>query len=141
MKVANLSGKMLGLAVVTLGALLIAAYYYKAAGGDLPFSGHHYTVGATVREPQDLQKHADVRADGVKVGSVQAMDPVGSFAHVKLRIDKAIVPLYRDATVLVRQKTLVGENYIEVTRGHPSAGKLPDGASLPLSQDQQAVPI
>jgi virulence factor Mce-like protein len=141
MKVANLPSKIAALAVVTLGALIIAAYYYHAAGGDLPFSGKHYTIAATVREPQGMQKHADVRANGVKVGSVQAVHPVGSFAQLKLRLKNEIAPLYRDATVLVRQKTLVGENYVELTRGHPEAGTLPDGASLPLSQDQEAVPI
>jgi phospholipid/cholesterol/gamma-HCH transport system substrate-binding protein len=141
MKVANLTGKMAAVAAVTLGAIIIATYYYTAAGGHLPFSGKDYTVGATVREPQGLQKHADVRSKGVKIGSVEEIKPFGSFAQIKMRLKKDITPLYRDATVLVRQKTLVGENYIDVTRGNPQAGAVPDGASLPLSQDQQAVPV
>ena len=48
MKVAKLGPKMIGLAVVTLGAALILLYYFHAAGGTLPFSGHQYTVAATV---------------------------------------------------------------------------------------------
>lgn len=141
MKIANLGGKMIGLGLVTLGAIVILAYYYGAAGGDLPLSGSKYKIGATVREPQGLQKHADVRAAGVKVGKVADIRPVGSFAKVTLKLDKDVAPVYRDATVLVRQKTLVGENYIELTRGHPSTGTLPDGAQLPLSQDKEAVPL
>jgi phospholipid/cholesterol/gamma-HCH transport system substrate-binding protein len=141
MKASNLGAKMVGLGLIALGAVIILAYYYGAAGGTLPFSGSKYAVSATVREPQGLQKHADVRASGVKVGSVDDIKPVGSFAQVKLKLDKNVAPLYRDATVLVRQKTLVGENYIEISRGHARSGALPDGASLPLSQDQEAVPL
>jgi virulence factor Mce-like protein len=141
MRVANLGGKMLGLGLVTAGAVAILIYYYGAAGGSLPLSGKAYTVGATVREPQGLVKHADVRASGVKVGSVEQITPAGSSARIELKLDKDVTPVYRDATVLVRQKTLVGENYIELTRGHTRAGRLPDGASLPVSRDQRAVPL
>src|SRR4051794_33479090 len=141
MRVSHLAGKMLGLGLVTAGAIAILVYYYGAAGGRLPLSGKGYTVGATVREPQGLVKHADVRASGVKVGSVEQITPVGSSARLQLRLDKDVSPVYRDATVLVRQKTLVGENYIELTRGHPRAGRLPEGGTLPISHDQDAVPL
>jgi phospholipid/cholesterol/gamma-HCH transport system substrate-binding protein len=140
-KVAKLGPKMIGLGVVTLGAALILLYYFQAAGGTLPFSGHQYTVAATVAEPQGLQKHADVRAAGVRVGSVSDVTPSGSHAVIRMRLDKTIAPLYRDATVLMRQKTLVGENYIEITRGHPQSGVQPDGSSLPISQDFESVPL
>jgi ABC-type transporter Mla subunit MlaD len=41
----------------------------------------------------------------------------------------------------VRQKTLVGENYVDLTRGTPQAGELPKGAKLPLSHDQEVAPV
>jgi phospholipid/cholesterol/gamma-HCH transport system substrate-binding protein len=140
-RLAKLGPKMIGLGVVTLGAALILLYYFHAAGGTLPFGGHSYLVEAKVAEPQGLQKHADVRAAGVRVGSVRDVTPAGSGAIVRMQLDKTIAPLYHDATVLVRQKTLVGENYIELTRGHPQSGVLPDGSKLPISQDLDSVPL
>jgi phospholipid/cholesterol/gamma-HCH transport system substrate-binding protein len=141
MKVSNLRGKLFGLSLLLLGAVVILAYYWTAAGGDLPFSGKKYMLGAVVHEPQDLQKHADVRAAGVKVGSVSAIQPAGSSAHIEMKLDNDVAPVYRDATVLVRQKTLVGENYVALTRGDPNTGDLPSGSDLASAADQQAVPL
>lgn len=141
MKVHNLWGKVAVLAAVTLGALLILVYYYGAAGGRLPTEEDRYTVSATVDEPQQLLKHADVRAAGVKVGEVVDIVGRGRRAQVKLDLEKDIAPVYNDATVLVRQKTLVGENYVEIARGTPRAGIVADGSALPDDANQEAVPI
>jgi phospholipid/cholesterol/gamma-HCH transport system substrate-binding protein len=141
MKVSNVGGKLLGLALLLAGALVILAYYWTAAGGDLPFSGKKYMLGAVIHEPQDLQKHADVRAAGVKVGSVSSIQPAGSSAHIEMKLDKSVAPVYRNATVLIRQKTLVGENYIALTRGDPNTGVLPSGSDLSTGADQAAIPL
>jgi len=141
MKVHNLWGKVAVLALVTLGALLILVYYYGAAGGRLPTAEDRYTVRATVDEPQQLLKHADVRAAGVKVGEVVDIKGRGRRAELKLDLEKEVAPVYNDATVLVRQKTLVGENYIELVRGSPRSGAVADGAALSEEANQEAVPI
>ena len=141
MRTSHLGGKLAGLAVLLAGALVILAYYWTAAGGDLPFSGSGYKLGAVIHEPQDLQKHADVRAAGVKVGSVSAITPDGSAAHVEMKLNSSVAPVYRNATVLIRQKTLVGENYIELNRGDPNTGVLPSGSDLMPARDQQAIPL
>lgn len=141
MKISNLWGKVAVLSLVTLGALLILLYYYGAAGGRLPTAEDRYTVRAVVDEPQQLLKHADVRAAGVKVGEVVAIEGRGAKAQVSLDLEKEVAPVYNDATVLVRQKTLVGENYVEIRRGSPRAGQVPDGGALPETANQEAVPI
>jgi phospholipid/cholesterol/gamma-HCH transport system substrate-binding protein len=145
MKTANPIGKSLVLGLITLGAVVIFAYYYVTAGGRLPFSGHLYTVYAQIQDPQGLLKHADVRAAGVKVGSVNDItnETVGlsTVAKAQMLLNDNFKPIYRDATVLIRQKTLVGENYIELDRGHPSTGALADGSTLPLTADQQSVSL
>jgi phospholipid/cholesterol/gamma-HCH transport system substrate-binding protein len=144
-KVSNPRGKIIAILLLTLGAGVILAYYYVTAGGRLPLSGHLYTITAEVQDPQALLKHADVRAAGVKVGSVSNISNkvVGqdTIAMVQMQLNGAIAPVYNDATVLIRQKTLVGENYVEITRGHPQAGRVPDGGTLGMSQDLASVPL
>lgn len=140
MKVNNMFGKLLVLGVVCGGALLILIYYYGAAGGRLPTQANRYTMHAKV-EPQQLLKHADVRAAGVKIGEVVGVKADGARSDITMDLEKDIAPVFNDAKVLVRQKTLVGENYVEITRGTPSAGELPDGGTLPDSANQEAVPI
>jgi phospholipid/cholesterol/gamma-HCH transport system substrate-binding protein len=145
MKVENPLAKLLGIGLLLVGALIILGYYYVTAGGRLPLAGHLYTVTAQLQDPQGLLKHADVRAAGVKVGSVGNIVNVatrnGTITDVQMQLDRNYAPIYRDATLLVRQKTLVGENYIEITRGIPQRGKVPDGGTLPLSRDLESVPI
>lgn len=141
MKIGNLYGKIAVIALVTIGALLILVYYYGAAGGRLPGAENRYTFHAVVDEPQQLLKHADVRAAGVKVGEVVAITGEGRKANVTMDLEDRIAPIYQDAQVLVRQKTLVGENYVEVNRGTPSSGQLPDGGTLPPAANKEAVPI
>jgi virulence factor Mce-like protein len=137
--------KIAAVVLVAVGAVVILAYYYVAAGGRLPLAGHLYTVTAEVQDPQGLLKHADVRAAGVKVGSVSDITNTstqsGTMARVQMQFDHSYAPIYRNATVLVRQKTLVGENYIEITRGTPNHGTVRDGGSLPLAHDLQSVPL
>jgi virulence factor Mce-like protein len=145
MKTSNPVMKSVVLGLLLAGALVIVAYYYQTAGGRLPFAGHLYTVTAQVQDPQGLLKHADVRAAGVKVGSVSDITnhatPAGTIAYVQMQLNGDYAPIYRDATALIRQKTLVGENYVELTRGLPKYGQIPDGGMLPLSHDLESVPI
>lgn len=145
MKLSKPLPKIGAIAFIALGAIVILIYYYGAAGGRLPFASHLYTVDGELQDSQGLLKHADVRAAGVKVGSVteitNSSTQTGTMTMVQMQLDKGFAPIYRNATILVRQKTLVGENYIEITRGTPNAGKVPDGGSLPLSQDLESVPL
>lgn len=145
MKMSHPIPKMFAVFLVAVGAVLILAFYYVTAGGRLPFAAHMYTVTAEISDSQGLLKHADVRAAGVKVGTVSNITNTstqdGTLALVQMQLNGGYAPIYKNATVLVRQKTLVGENYIEVTRGTPTMGKVPDGGSLPLSADLQSVPL
>jgi virulence factor Mce-like protein len=145
MKVENPLPKILGIGLLLAGALMILGYYYVTAGGRLPLSGHLYTVTAELQDPQGLLKHADVRAAGVKVGTVSNIanvaTPTGLITDVQMQLNNDYAPLYQDATLQVRQKTLVGENYIAITQGTPHSGRVPDGGSLSVSHDLESAPI
>src|SRR5437773_6894912 len=98
MKTANPIRKMVVLALITLGAVVIFAYYYVTAGGRLPLSGHLYTVYAQIQDPQGLLKHADVRAGGVKVGSVNDITNVtvgeSTIAKAQMLLNDSFKPIY-----------------------------------------------
>jgi ABC-type transporter Mla subunit MlaD len=79
------------------------------------------------------------------VGSVSNITnvatPQGTIADVQMQLDPNYAPIYKNATVLIRQKTLVGENYVQITRGLPPAGRVADGGTLRLSHDLESVPV
>jgi phospholipid/cholesterol/gamma-HCH transport system substrate-binding protein len=111
------------------------------AGGRLPLH-HPYEVKALVPEPLNLVPNADVRRDGIKIGRVRAVEPHGADAALTLEIDDPKQePIYRDAAIKVRTKTLVGESYIDLDPGTQRAGAMPNGGGLPLAASDEVVPI
>jgi phospholipid/cholesterol/gamma-HCH transport system substrate-binding protein len=145
MKMSHPLPKMLAVALIAIGAVVIFAYYYQTAGGTLPLSSKAYTVTAEIADSQGLLKHADVRAAGVKIGTVSNISNTstadGTETLVQMQLTKQFAPVYKNATVLIRQKTLVGENYIEITRGTPNDGTVPNYGMLPVSADLESVPL
>lgn len=71
---------------------------------------------------------------GVKVGEISSVDLQNGLARVTTRLDRRYAPVYRDATMLLRPKTQLKDMTIELTKGHPSAGALSSGATLPVTQ-------
>jgi phospholipid/cholesterol/gamma-HCH transport system substrate-binding protein len=133
--------KIAALIAFTVVCLLTFVYLLHSAGGNLGF-GAVYRVGALMPDTFNLVQNSDVRSAGVTIGRVESVNPDGQVALVKFVVDKqGQEPFYRDATVQVRTKTLVGESYLDVNPGTPAAGKLPSGGVLPLSAAQQAVPL
>jgi phospholipid/cholesterol/gamma-HCH transport system substrate-binding protein len=88
-----------------------------------------------------LVPNADVRAAGVKIGNVQTIQSSHGNTAVRIELKKKYAPLYRDARVLVRTKTLVGENYLSIDPGTPKAGRVPSGGTLPLANAEDAVQL
>jgi phospholipid/cholesterol/gamma-HCH transport system substrate-binding protein len=50
-------------------------------------------------------------------------------------------PLYRDAQVFIRAKSVAGENYVELDPGTPAAGAVPTGGLLGVEHAQDATQI
>lgn len=125
--------KVVGSSVFAAACVAIFAWLFTLAGGQLPFS-HPYPYGVQVVVPTavELAQDADVREAGVKVGRVARIANRDDTAVLELTLDAAHAPIYRDARVRVRTKSLVGENYIDVDPGTPRAGRVPNGGLLPV---------
>lgn len=141
MRVAHLGAKTVGVGAFLLLCSAVFVYLYLAAGGTARLKSP-YSAKAIVPTAFQLVPQGDVRRSGVKIGKVTNVDYKGSNGVVEFEItEPGQAPLYRDARLLVRTKTLVGENYLEVDPGTPRAGKLPSGATLPLKNSDEAVQL
>ena len=78
-------------------------------------------------EANQLADTADVRISGVTVGRVMKTQEDGRHTRVTMRIQPRYAPIPRDTQAILRQKTLVGETYVELTPGDRSSGPLRDG--------------
>jgi phospholipid/cholesterol/gamma-HCH transport system substrate-binding protein len=140
-KIENMAGKIAGLAAFGLVCVAIFLYLFKSAGGNIS-PGHRYSFTANIQNSFQLVPQADVRSAGVKIGRVTAIDEgANNGVKVKIEIQDKYRPVYNDTRLLLRTKTLVGENYLDLTPGTPAAGAIRDGAELPLKNSEDAVQL
>src|SRR5688500_376942 len=116
----------------TLSVAALLMFLWTAFGGTLPLRPESYRFKAQFPEASLLVKEADVRMAGVNVGKVKTKElgPGGRTTVVEMEIDKRFAPIGRDARAILRQKSLLGETYVEITPGNPGTEKLADGGTL-----------
>lgn len=136
---AERSRRALGLVLFVCFGIGVAIYLLARVGTTVLPSGSKYTFEADVKSSIALASAADVREAGVQIGRVSGIKQAGTITALELSIDKKYAPIYRDATILVRAKSVAGENYVQVDPGNPSAGRLPAGGVLSLAHELQPV--
>jgi virulence factor Mce-like protein len=77
----------------------------------------------------------------VKVGRVVSIDLAGDRTRAVIEIEPRYAPIPRDTRAILRQKTLLGETFVELSPGSNASGQLPDGATLPDSQIVQTTQL
>src|SRR6202171_5329942 len=115
------------LAFVVIG-LLAAGLLATQMGGEFVFGG--YRVAAVFRTATDLVPGDDVTMAGLRVGRVEALSPGSGSVQVSMLLHGNFAPLYRDARAVIRQKNLLGETYVEISRGTASSGTIADGGTI-----------
>ncbi|MET8249149.1 MlaD family protein [Streptomyces sp. NPDC005202] len=76
----------------------------------------------------------DVKVDGVKVGEIAEITAQDGKADVTMELNPEALPLHNDAKVTIRPVSLLGERYLELDRGTPSAPVMAPGAKIPVER-------
>ncbi|HSV39139.1 MAG TPA: MlaD family protein [Nocardioidaceae bacterium] len=120
------------------GALLLVA----VLGGNLVTADTdtENTVTTTLVDAGSLEKGNEVRASGVQVGQVKDIELVDGQAKVTLEVDPGVLPLHDDASLLVKPVNLLGENYVDIDPGTPSAPFM-DEAVIPTERTKTEVTL
>ncbi|MDT5338799.1 MAG: phospholipid/cholesterol/gamma-HCH transport system substrate-binding protein [Mycobacterium sp.] len=81
----------------------------------------------------------DVRVSGVKVGTIDSIEPQGTQTKLTMKVDHGIsVPADADAVIVAQN--LVAARYVQLTPAYRSTGpKMSDDAVIPL--ERTAVPV
>ena len=131
-------------AISCFGLLL---FLWLAFGGPTPLKPESYRVTVPFDEATQLAVEADVRISGVSVGRVKSIELSDEgLADAELEIDARYAPIPDDSRAILRQKTLLGETYVELTPGSGDASALPEnplpeGGELPRAQVSDAVEL
>jgi ABC-type transporter Mla subunit MlaD len=106
----------IGFALSCFGLLL---FLWITFGGPIPLAPKSYRFTADFPEAITLQKESDVRISGVSVGKVKdvTLPPDGNATRATIELKPQYAPISSDARAILRQKTLLGETYVEITPG------------------------
>jgi phospholipid/cholesterol/gamma-HCH transport system substrate-binding protein len=107
----------------------------------VPGATTYYKVNAEFSTAQAVVpgQGQTVNIAGVPVGNIGKVTLRNGVAVVQMNIRKKYKPVYRNAQLLLRPKTGLKDMYIEMDPGTSSAGSLPGGSTLPVSNTMPDV--
>jgi phospholipid/cholesterol/gamma-HCH transport system substrate-binding protein len=116
-------------AVIFLGATAVASWgIHESSNPDGTL------VVAEFADASPLLKRNDVKVDGVKVGEIAEITAYDGKAAVTMELNPEALPLHDDAKAQIRPVSLLGERYLELDRGTPSAPEMAPGAKIGLER-------
>jgi virulence factor Mce-like protein len=132
----SVAGNPVLIGAATTLVVLVAVFLAYNANRGLPFVPT-YQLEAELPSAANLVVGNDVRIGGARVGFVEGItarrrDDGSTVAVLELTLERAVAPLPRDSTLVVRPRSALGLKYVEITRGRDRRG-FADGATIPLS--------
>jgi virulence factor Mce-like protein len=136
-------GRILVMVAFALSCFVLLLFLWLAFGGPVPLKPQGYRFTVPFREAANLAQEADVRISGVTVGKVKAieLDERSGRSDAVVELEPEYAPIPRDARAMLRQKTLLGETYVELTPGDRSAGMVPEGGRLAPGRVAETVEL
>ena len=134
-------GTVLLAVAFVLGSVLLTLYVWRSVGGTVPLQPKRYQVTALFDNASQLTKNADVRISGVDVGTIVAIRQRGLRTEATIDVEPRFAPLRRDVRAILRQKTLLGETFVELTPGSASAAVIREGGQIPREQIADTQPL
>ncbi|HKG62914.1 MAG TPA: MlaD family protein [Solirubrobacteraceae bacterium] len=142
-KAAPSFGRIAAMVIFALSCFGLLLFLWLAFGGSIPLKPKGYRFQASFAEATQLAKEADVRISGVPVGKVKTIEPdtkTGRTTAV-IEMESEYAPVKSDARAILRQKTLLGETYVELTPGTPDAKPIPENGSVAQTQVSPTVEL
>jgi virulence factor Mce-like protein len=135
--------RILAMVAFTASVVGILLYLWTTFGGSIPLRAESYRFHVAFPEAAQLAQEADVRISGVNVGKVKRKVPNRDtgLTDVTIEMDDEFAPVPRDTGAILRQKTLLGETYVELSPGTSGGPVLDDGGTLPRGQVSPTVEL
>ncbi len=111
------------------GLIILGVFIIKIQDIPIGERGERIVVQARFPSVAGIDRKADVRIAGVRVGKVSDIRLVGGEAVLTLSLDPD-VQLHQGASVRVSSLGLLGDKFVQVLPGDPSSPPLPPGTEL-----------
>jgi len=136
-RMSRISSSPMLVGAVTTVIVVVGVFFSYNANTGLPFVPT-YRIDAQVPSGSSLVNGNEVRIAGVRVGTVEKVEPVQmddgrTIVDLGLKLDQSVKPVPENSTVVIRQRSALGLKYLLLTPGDSDEG-VPEGGTLPLSQ-------
>ena len=136
-------GRIFAMVAFTLSCFGILVFLWLNFGGSVPLQPEGYRVRVGFPSATQLVQEAEVRISGVRVGRVKKKEPnaLTGLTDAELEIDARYAPIPKDTRAILRQKSLLGETYVELALGSGRSGLVDDGGKLAAGQVADTVEL
>ena len=135
-------GNILVIILFVLSCFGLLMFLWESFGGPLPLKPKGYRMTVAFPRTLALAEQSDVRISGVNVGHVISLS-LGSDGrtHATMEIAGKYAPIRANMHAILRQKTLLGETYVQLIPEGQSGPFLGDGKELAVSQVEPSVTL
>ena len=135
-------GRLLSMVIFALSCFGLLLFLWLSFGGPVPLKPKGYQFKIAFPEATQLAVEADIRVAGVQIGKVRKKDVGDGRATVAtVEIERKYAPIPKTAKAVLRQKSLLGETYVELTTGDRNGPKVPEGGMLDARNVKDTVEI
>jgi phospholipid/cholesterol/gamma-HCH transport system substrate-binding protein len=135
-------GNLLVIILFALSCFGLLLFLWDSFGGPLPLKPKGYRFTVVFPRTLSLAEQSDVKISGVDVGHVVALklDRNGR-TDATLELNSRYAPIRASMHAIIRQKTLLGETYVQLIPEGQTGPFLHDGAQLASSQVEPFVTL
>ena len=126
----------IAIAALAVFALLIAGYILQEQRLRIPvLEERPFELKAELETAQAVTpgQGQTVRVAGVRVGDIADVSLEDGLAVVTMDIDQKFLPVYKDATLLLRPKTGLKDMFLELDPGTQAAGEFEEGDTITVA--------
>ncbi len=133
---------ILVIVLFALSCFGLLLFLWESFGGPVPLKSKGYRFTVVLHRSLALAEQSDVRISGVSVGHVISLtSESGGDNKVTVEMNHRYAPIRSTDRMILRQKTLLGETYIELLPQTGTSRALPDGGQLPTSHVERSVTL
>ncbi len=135
-------GNILVIVLFALSCFGLLLFLWESFGGPVPLKPKGYRFSVAFPRSLALAEQSDVRISGVEVGHVVALKLGNSGrTDATVELDSQYAPIRANTHAILRQKTLLGETYVQLIPQQQVGSNLADGGRLPDSQVEPSVTL
>ena len=132
--------RIAAMVIFALSCFCILIWLWLSFGGPIHLQPTKFRFKAQFDESPMLTKAADVRISGLKVGTIKELSTLREGGQlVEMEIDAKYAPISKDSVMTLRNKTILGQAYLELSPGQGEP--LPEGGTIERTNIEPGVQV